>query len=321
VEGWGAEQTAGPGTASMAFMHTPKTARFALLALLVGSIGAAAQAGTRLEVVFDDPAALYGAYYSQIEQVTLAAGNSWIGHFGNGGIDSELSVSISFADIATAQGHSVASALFGPGPGGASVYAQGAAYEFLTGIDANGSAADIHITLGINGYLQDELWFDPSPTLRLGSVPADRTDAMSVLMHEFGHALGFNGWRDGFSGMLSGDYQSSFDALVQPQTTEAGTALYFHGAQAVSLYGGPVPLTVGVYGHLGNSRPTMGDDLMPDLMNGVTFYRGARYEISALNLGMMQDLGFTLASPVPEPGGLALGLAGLAALLAWRRSR
>jgi hypothetical protein len=299
-------------------MQTPKST---LCAMAIGGLCAVAQAGTQVGVVFDDPQALYAAYYGQIEQTTVAAGNAWIGLFRNGGMDGELSVNVSFADIASAQGNSMASALLGPGPGGVSVYEQGAAYEVATGIDANGAAADIQITLGIGGYLQNELWFDPDPVHRPGSVPADRTDAMSVLLHEFGHAFGFNGWRNGFSGDLPGNYGSSFDALVQPMSTAAGTALYFRGAAAMALYGGPVPLTLGSYGHLGNNGLTLGDDLVPDLMNGVAFYRGTRYDISMLDQGIMQDIGLSLASPVPEPGGLATSLAGVVALLAWRRRR
>ena len=85
----------------------------------------------------------------------------------------------------------------------------------------NGAAADIEFTLGINGYLQQELWFDPSPGTRLIPVPVTQTDAYSVMQHEFGHAFGFNGWRDGNTGALPGDYLSTFDALVTPQALPA----------------------------------------------------------------------------------------------------
>jgi hypothetical protein len=59
----------------------------------------------------------------------------------------------------------------------------------------------------------------------------------------------------------------------------------------------------------------MGTDLVPDLMNGVVFYRGTRYGVSALDLAIMADIGLPITTAVPEPGTTALLLAGLAGLL------
>lgn len=293
----------------------------ALLAAGLASVGAA-QAGARIEVVFDDPAASWGAYYADIQRVTVAAGQAWVSSFQTTATGVDLTVKVGFGNIATANGRSAAAAWIGTASDGIALYQQGAAQELVSGVDGNGAAADIEFNLGINGYLQGELWFDPAPTLRLAAVPGERTDAMSVLLHEFGHAFGFNGWRDGVTGALPGSYQSTFDALVRPQ----GATLVFGGAHAQGLYGQALPLTWGSYGHLGNSA--IGADLLPDLMNGVEFYRGTRYSISALDLQIMQDLGLpmqSLALPmlatvaVPEPGAAALWLAGLGVLAFLRR--
>lgn len=296
--------------------------RRTLFACCLAAAGAANATG--IEVVFADPGASYTAYYADLERLTVAAGGAWLQQLENTAAGAELTVSISFASLATASGRSATSAYYGSTGDGSTLWAQGAAHELRTGIDANGAAPDIEFMIGIDGYLQDELWFDPDPLLRSAPVPEQQTDAMTVLMHEFGHALGFNGWLDGSSGAATGSHLSTFDALVQPMATPLGTVLFFTGAQAMSVYGGPVPLTLGNYGHLGNEMADYGRDLVPDLMNGVVFYRGVRGDISALDLAMLADTGLPVSAlAVPEPGAVALLLAGLplVGVAVWRRRR
>lgn len=283
---------------------------------------AAGPAAAQISVFFDDPATSYAAYYADLQRLTVAAGSAWTSHFEPAAFGTDITVQISFAAIATSTGRSLASAYVGASAAGQSVYEQGAAHEWRTGVDANGSAPDVQITLGGVGFVQSELWFDPDPLRQAGSVPADRTDAFSVLLHEWGHAFAFNGWLDGSTGQAPGSYASTFDAWVAPQTSAAGTTLVFAGPQAASVHGGAVPLTFGNYGHLGNSSGRDGLDLIPDLMNGETFYRGTRYDLSALDLAIAADSGLTMAlvASVPEPAPTALLLAGLAALT-WRARR
>jgi hypothetical protein len=187
-----------------------------------------------------------------------------------------------------------------------------------TGVDPNGDAPDIEIVLNPD-YLAS-LWFDPNPYARVESVPFDQIDAVSVFLHEFGHAFGFNGWRDGFDGSLSFDFMSTFDQ----HTAFDGANLWFTGEQASNLYGGPVPVTLGNYGHVGNLSPEPGEDLLPDLMNGIVLFYGGRYEITDLDLAMLADINVPLRediSEVPEPSTLALvTVAGLGWAIArrWR---
>jgi len=296
--------------------------RHALLACAVGAAGAAAaDTAGRIQVIFADPAASYTPYYADLERVTVAAGSAWLQHFAAGATTVDLTVSISFASMATASGRSATTGYVGTAADGSTLWSQGAAHELRTGIDPNGSAPDIEFLIGIDGYLQNELWFDPDPLLRSVAVPDHQTDAMTVLMHEFGHALGFNGWLD--DAAVAGSYLSTFDAFVTPMATPLGTTLFFTGPQAMAVYGGPVPLTLGNYAHLGNAIAGLGLDLVPDLMNGVVFYRGVRGEISALNLAMLADTGMTLTATtaVPEPGAAMLLLAGLPLMLLVIRQR
>lgn len=296
----------------MSTPRAPQALRHVLLACCLSAAGAAgAEGGTHIGVVFADPTASYAGYYADLERLTVAAGGAWLQQLA-AAPGADLTVSISFASLATASGRSATTAYYGSASDGSSLWSQGAAHELRTGIDANGAAPDIEFVIGIDGYLQNELWFDPDPRSRSAAVPGSQTDAMTVLMHEFGHALGFNGWLDASSGAAPGTYQSTFDAQVQPMATPLGTALFFSGAQAMAVYGGPVPLTLGNYAHLGNDVTGLGLDLVPDLMNGVVFYRGVRGDISALDLAMLADTGLTLtALAVPEPGAALLLLAGL----------
>ena len=281
--------------------------------LLPAAIAVAATAATapRIEVVFVDPAASYSAYYADLQRTTVAAGQSWSQHFAGDFSGVELTVSIQFAALATSSGRSLGSGYFGATGSGLTLREQGAAHELRTGVDVNGALPDIEFTIGAIGYLQSELWFDPDPLRRSAPVPDDRTDAMSVLLHEWGHALGFNGWMDGSTGALAGGYASTYDALVVPQAGPAGTTLVFQGTQAMSVYGAAVPLTFGNHAHVGNSGDHGGADLLPDLMNGEFFYRGTRYEVSALDLAMLADVGLPVVVAVPEPATTALLLAGL----------
>lgn len=308
-----------------ATMRTPRFLRSLWAASVWGLAPIAAQAG--IEVHFGDPAGLYVSQYADIQRVAAAAGQDWMSHFllpaSASAAAPTISVQINFAPIATATGRSTVASQVGTTALGLRLFEQGAAYEMATGIDPNGDGYDVEITVGSNGYLQHELWFDPSPLLRQDAVPQDRTDAYSVFLHEFGHAFGFNGWRDGLTGALEGDYLSTFDALVDEQLASETGHLSFGGVHAVGLYGAPVPLTQGLYGHLGNWGPLAGAELQPDLMNGLYFVRGSRYEISALDLAVLRDLGLPItpdaaATAVSEPGSLLLALLALAMLLTAR---
>jgi len=215
--------------------------------------------------------------------------------------------------IPRAGGHSITSG-FVRSEGPLQVYEQGVAYEIRTGIDPNGDEPDLRILIN-NEYLREELWFDPEPRRRSAPVLSGKTDAVSVFAHEVGHAIAFNGWWNEPQARWHQDYGSTWDL----QTFGDGSLLYFTGAGAMSLYGGPVPLTIGNNWHIGNAVGA-GSDLLGDLMNGVAFERGTRYDVSALNLQMLADMGVALAT-VPEPPTALLLAVGLAGLLGCSRRR
>ncbi len=68
---------------------------------------------------------------------------------------------------------------------------------------------------------------------------------------------------------------------------------------AKAVYGGNVPLTFADAFHVGNRAPRPGSNISDDLMNGVGFLRGHRYNISALDLAMLTDAGVPIVGSLP----------------------
>lgn len=233
---------------------------------------------SNFSVSFYDPTRAYSEYYDNLSSTILAAGEYWSRYVpGSGSIEIEVRFDPAIATVASAACTSAPSG----SAGGVATYQQGVAAEMMTGVDPNGAAPDGVSTIG-TGYL-DGLWFDPDPMSRSAEVDPDKVDALSVFMHEIGHMIALNGWKDPATGAMPGPWQSSFDA----QTAVVDGGLAFVGASAMEVYGGPVPLTGATSGHLGNP----GDAAASDLMNGVAFYTGTRYEISALDVAMVADCG------------------------------
>jgi hypothetical protein len=198
------------------------------------------------------------------------------------------------------------------------LYQQGATAELTKGTDPNGDEPDIEIQFNPD-YLQNELFFDPDPFSRTATVPFDRTDAYSVILHEFGHAFSFNGFRSHTDASLPGNFQSTFDLYELFD----GEDIFFNGLNARRLHGGPLPVTFGNNWHLGNQSPRPGADLVPDLMNGVVFQRGTQYSLSALDLAIFMDTQLVIDDPdvIPEPGTWMLSATGILVVAAGRRRR
>lgn len=237
-------------------------------------------------IVFADPSGPYASYYPAITASMQAAGTEWNRRLaGSGSLEVEIVIE---PGIPTANGASVTSG-FVRNNGTRDIFEQGAAYEIRTGVDPNGADRDIRIRIGA-AYLTNDLWFDPNPQTRTDPIPANRIDAISVFIHELGHAFVFNGWMNGTTGVLPPGYMSTFDEQVQA----SGGNFFFAGPNAVGRYGSPIPITYGNPFHLGNNLPRPGSELLPDLMNGVIFYYQTRYYISPLDLEVTRDIGVAI---------------------------
>ena len=257
--------------------------RYALVFALFFVAGSA-DAAISFSVTFDDPGDTLGApIRSQVESHVIAAGERWASYLSG---DAAIEVVVkSTIGVTYAEGRSVTSS-FVRSSGDLNIYEQGMTAEIRTGVDPNDAAPDVEIDLN-PVYANNELWFDPDPKARTAPVDIEHTDAMSTFIHEFGHALGFNGWMNPLLGTYPGSARSTFDE----HTAFAGPNFAFTGAEAMAVYGGPVPLTIGSTTHLGNLALLPGADLQLDLMNGLFFYRGSRYDVSPIDLAILRDVG------------------------------
>lgn len=324
-------------------MHLPRARRsLPSIAFAFATLATSASAQVTFPVTFEASAdTLNETERAYVTSHVQAAGASWVAVLDLAGARS-IEVAIALSDAPTASGSSLTSVFAGV-VGGRNLFEQSVAAELRTGVDPNGATPDMRITFG-TAYLRDELWFDPNPAQRIFPVPGDRTDAQSVMLHEFGHALAYNGWANG-QGVPPDTYWSSFD-----QWMIAGAPTLFGGPGAILQFGTAPELTTNNIHHWANGpippltrrdvarvvewkdgaplpwpacdgvpsteAPTSRDapyakgnlptGLVYELMNGVVFYRGTRYEISALDVATLEDAGL----PVQELSLFASGFEG-----------
>ncbi len=306
----------------------PLAGRLICSACLFGAAPLAAQ--VTWPVTFNGSAsALTVGERAQLTSHFQEAGRRWAAEIEIAGPRSiEIEIGVDNA-IARINGRSETSFFFGVF-GGRDTFEQGAARELRAGIDPNGATRDVIINVNLT-YLRTEMWFDPNPIARIDPVPVDRTDAMSLALHELGHALAYNGFANG-TGVPPATFWSTFDRWIIP-----GTPPLFDGPLVVPTWGSRPDLTTNNYTHWGNaalqaqtpaklaapvlwregapvpqahcdgplsidapppgsagSRQPLGGTLIDGLMNGVVFIRGSRYTISSLDRALLSDAGLPL---------------------------
>jgi FG-GAP-like repeat len=235
-------------------------------------------------VTFNDPNKTYAKYYAEIESNIIAAGLSWNRYIhGSGSLDINVDFTLTGTSVATGGSSFVFSS-------NEFVTVQSvAAKKLSTGIDQNDASPDVSFNINptaLNG--PQPLWFDPDPLTRTTLIPINKVDAVSVFTHEFGHALGFLGFKNGTNGTLTTSFQTTFDE----KTSFDGTNFFFTGTRAAAVYGGPVPLTFGSIAHVSNDAPRPGSNLLADLMAPVSIF-GRNY-ISTLDLAILADCGLQI---------------------------
>jgi hypothetical protein len=101
-------------------------------------------------------------------------------------------------------GHSMAGVpLGGEKINGKSLVEEGMSHELRTGRDPNGTTPDVEMAFDPE-YVKT-LWWDPKPRTRKRPVPNEKLDALSVIAHELGHAIAFNGRIDPKTGQANGN--------------------------------------------------------------------------------------------------------------------
>jgi hypothetical protein len=249
-----------------------------------------ARAQVEFKVTFQDLPAEFKPLQKQIEANILAAARMWVEP-----IDAKpCTIDILFrldAGANRGSGRSFTTAPFeNEKHGDKKVMEQAWATEMRTGKDPNGDEPDVELVLE-PGYLRT-LWWDPGPTVRMARIPANKLDAMTVMLHELGHALAFNGWVDPKTGVNDKEVASTYDRWV----TYDGANFFFNGPTAKKLWGGPVPLarTNNNYHHVCDKPQGPQAKLKDDLMNGVMFGNNRRYQIGPMDLAILADCGIPL---------------------------
>ncbi|MEJ2425766.1 MAG: hypothetical protein P8101_15150 [Candidatus Thiodiazotropha sp.] len=213
--------------------------------------------------------------------------------------------------------------------------------KILTGVDANGSAADGEINWNFfhNWGLGD-------------AVASDQYDFTSTAMHELMHSFGFISYigEGGVGGGgqnpgnadtwtiydewlvdANGDYLISDDGVFYPESVDALTAgtensagVYFAGEHAVAANDGQwVPIYSPAPWDDGSSIAHLDDNSdITDyvLMNAVAHGTGLDVRtLSGIELGVLQDIGYTQVSAVPVPAAIWFMASGLLALFGFSR--
>ncbi len=182
--------------------------------------------------------------------------------------------------------------------------------KIISGVDANGAAADGQIT-----------WNFGNSWALGASVDNGQYDFQSVAIHELLHTFGFlsnvgepgtnsgTGWTafDGFlvttdgTGVFGDGY--TWNSAYDTNLTGGNSGLYFGGPAAVAAYGGPVPLFTPSPWQ-GGSAVSHLDDMSfygrnEKLMNAqVSTGEGIR-TLSTVETAILADLGYTV---LPAPG-------------------
>ena len=211
--------------------------------------------GNGVTITFADALLPYQA------QLTAAVTHAWMQWGNKGMLDVKLeftdfqSNTLAFAyarnELFTGQVHS----------SGIPITQSNVALEVNTGRDPNGDLPDITIYIAMN------------------PVRFFEYDAMSIMAHEIGHALGFRTELFDFDS----DYSTitSWDQFLTFPNGTTGPAA-FNGPEAMAIYGGPVPIT----GYYNATHP----DGIGSIMDP-TFGPGEVRLVGVLDKAMMHDIG------------------------------
>lgn len=179
--------------------------------------------------------------------------------------------------------------------------------KILSGVDANGSAADGTIDWNFG------------PSWAFGDTVANtQYDFQSIAMHELLHTLGFLSNIDK-AGSNTGQVWTVFDSYVMnaggtrvidsgdytwntaynSNLTGGGGGLYFGGSGAIAAYGGLVPLYTPNPWQPGSSMSHLNDNVFSGsrekLMNAVISMGQGIRVVSPVELGVLADIGYTVS--------------------------
>ena len=305
--------------------------------LACGLFISSAHAEISFQFQYGDPAGMgfLDPTYGQARQAVLNTAASNFSHMFGSHFSNSGTIVLKAAATDDPYGSIMASAgsMIGPGPGTAGFNLDEVIRTKLqTGADLNGSDADGVVNINFGKPWNTDFNTPASP---------DSYDFYTTLYHEFTHALGFSSsiessgassfggqsW-DAFDSFITDKYgnkiidpttftlnQSAWDAgSIGDYAGGGGEGLFFDGPNADAAYGNQrVTLYTPAEWNEGSSvshiDPRM--DGMGALMMGPFTGTGPRtHDYSAVEVGILTDLGY--AAVVPEPETYTMMLAGLA---------
>jgi Ca2+-binding RTX toxin-like protein len=157
--------------------------------------------------------------------------------------------------------------------GGFDIYEVSTLIELRTGSDPNGFQSDVDITIDSGTLSGGEFYLGLD-----ANVPDFQIDLLTVLLHELGHGFGIIA----FAGDVPGA-KTTLELFV----TGATNNKVFNGPAAVAAFGSPVPMD----NDPSHVRQTLGDLMSPAIPSGV------RRPISAIDLGILRDIGAPMSAP------------------------
>ncbi len=180
--------------------------------------------------------------------------------------------------------------------------------KILTGVDANGSAADAQISMNF-AY----------PWALGSSVGSSQYDFTSTAIHEFLHTLGFltgidapsdtdTTWTTYDSFMVTADGTRIigdsyvWNTAYDPNLTGGNGGVYFGGPNAVAAYGGLVPLYTPSAWSYGSSITHLSDtnvNASAQVMNPFEGFGVGARTLSAVEVGILRDMGYTVTPQSP----------------------
>ena len=191
------------------------------------------------------------------------------------------------------------------------------------GVTTSAGSPDARISF--NGFYANDFKFD-----RIGGIPNNKTDFISVAEHEIGHALGFVSGVDdadfcmntkgpnfcGLNGKFGLEDYVVYSPLDMFRYSSKGVLDMTVGTKSYfSVDGGATSIenfSTGAYNGDGWQASHFG----PDAVNLMRPFigNGDSYDATARDLAAFDAIGWDVQTPVPEPETYALMLAGLGAI-------
>lgn len=250
-----------------------------------------------------------GAYFDEVDTGISAALDYWGAQLDTAP-GAHINVQVNYAPQA---GNTLASAganwyNLGESFNGEAVYTSAVQQALQTGDNIPYGSVDASISIASMDLSANNWWYDPTPQNRTDNGPSStQLDFTGVMLHEFGHALGFNstyGYNPDFEQRYP--LKTRFDSWID--SNAAQTEFTFAGPSARQAYAelggvGDVPLFVEPYmggsnfAHYGGIGSQAG--LLEGMLMNPATTAGEQPDIHALDLAVLEDLGYDIAANAP----------------------